>query len=147
VTIRSHRSPVRRSTGPDHLTVEACLERAQYACEVNGCMLRGQRSEGWSLQHRLARGNGGTSNPRTNLPSNLLVVCGHGTAGCHGLIENELRAASLPVGWRLEHCACSRPYDCEHAPRRIPVLILRERWVLLTDQATYVDTTAPEEVA
>ena len=91
MTIRSHRSPVRRSTGPDQLTVEACLERAQYACEVNGCMLRGQRSEGWSLQHRLARGNGGTRNPRTNLPSNLLVVCGHGTAGCHGLIENELR--------------------------------------------------------
>lgn len=142
MTVGSRR---RTSTGPDHLTVEAALERASYACEVNGCELRGQRGMGWSMQHRLPRGSGGTRHPGTNRLSNLLVVCGSATTpgGCHNLIEHELRAAAKVVGWLLEHCACERPFDCEHAPRHKPVLILRRRWVLLDDAANYIDVEAP----
>lgn len=142
------RTPMRsrpRSTGPEHLVVEAALERSSYACEVNGCELRGNRGEGWSMQHRLPRGSGGTRHPGTNRLSNLLVVCGSATTpgGCHNLIEHELREQAKLVGWLLEHCACTRPFDCEHAPRHQPVLILRARWVLLDDAAAYIDVEAP----
>lgn len=141
MTLQSKR---RRSTGPRNDVVEACLERAQYMCEINGCQLSGTRGEGWSLQHRMPRGSGGTPDPRINLPSNLLVACGSGTTGCHGLIENQLRAAAYEVRWLLHRCACLDPFNCVHAPRQMQTLILNERWVYLTDRATYTDASAPE---
>lgn len=131
-----------RYTGPPPAVVEACLERSQYQCEIDGCDLRGERGEGWSLQHRMPR-QGGSVHPRLNLPSNLLVVSGSGTTGCHGLIENQLRAAAYEVGWLLRRCGCERPFDCEHSPRHTPVLVLRARWVLLDDRAEYVDVDPP----
>lgn len=137
------RSSRARYTGPPRDVVEACLERAQYSCEINGCEIRGNRGEGWSLQHRRPRGSGGTVHPRINSPANLLVTCGSGTTGCHGLIENELRAAAYEVGWLVRRCDCSRPFDCEHSPRRTPALILRRRWVLLDELGDYEDTEAP----
>jgi hypothetical protein len=132
-----------RYSGPPPEVVEACLERGQYACEINGCDLRGNRGEGWSLQHRRPRGKGGSVHPRLNTPANLLVVCGSGTTGCHGLIENELRAAAYEVGWLNHWCTCDRSFDCEHSPRHTPVLILRGRWVLLDDIGHYEDVAAP----
>jgi hypothetical protein len=133
----------RRSTGPAPHVVEACLERASYSCEINGDELRGSRGEGWSIQHRRSRGAGGTRHPRENGTSNLLVVCGSGTTGCHGLIENALRAAAYQVGWLVRKCDCARPFDCEHSPGKKPVLILRGRWVLLDEAAHYIDVEAP----
>jgi hypothetical protein len=140
---------VRRRTGPPQQVVEACLERASYACEINGCDLTGTRGEGWSLQHRRSRGSGGTLDARANLPSNLLVACGSGTTGCHGLIENGLRGAAYEVGWLIRKCACVDPWRCEHSPRKRVALILRHRWVYLDDAATYIDAPTPpaEEVA
>lgn len=41
----------------------------------------------WSIQHRKARGMGGTKDPQVNDPVNLLVLCGSGTTGCHGRVE------------------------------------------------------------
>lgn len=133
----------RRSTGPDHLTVEAALERASYSCEINGDELRGDRGVGWSVQHRRPRGKGSTRDPGSNRPSNILIVCGSGTTGCHGLLENQLRAAAYEVGWLVHRCACYRPFDCEHSPAKTPVLILRNRWVLLDDASNYIDVEAP----
>jgi hypothetical protein len=133
-----------RYTGPSADVVEACLERAAYACEINGCELRGDRGEGWSLQHRMPRGEGGTASPRINLPSNLLVACGSGTTGCHGLIENQLRREAYVVGWLLRKCVCPEPFACEHSPRRKQTWILRDRWVYLTDGATYAPAPPPE---
>ena len=37
-----------------------------------------------SIQHRKARGMGGTNDPSINSPANLIVLCGSGTTGCHG---------------------------------------------------------------
>lgn len=132
-----------RYTGPLPEVVEACLERASYSCEINGCELRGNRGEGWSLQHRRSRGAGGSRDPRANLPSNLLVACGSGVTGCHGLIENGLRGAAYEVGWLIRKCACSDPWSCEHSPRRRLALVLRTRWVYLTDAAGYIDAPPP----
>jgi len=42
----------------------------------------------FSLQHRRARGAGGSKNPLTNSPVNLIVLCGTGTTECHGWVES-----------------------------------------------------------
>jgi hypothetical protein len=53
----------------------------------------------YSIHHRIARGMGGTSlDP--NKPSNLLLLCGSGTSGCHGWVEHhrdDARAAGYLV--------------------------------------------------
>lgn len=120
--------------------VEACLERARYACEINGCQIHGGRGEGWSWQHRLPRQIGGTSDPRVNRPSNGLIVCGSSTSagGCHQLLETQRRAEAYIVGWLIHRCACHR-LDCDHAPVNVPALILREQFMYLTDRGTYAD--------
>ena len=56
------------------------------------CALCGQ-SWGLSIHHVLSRNAGGD-----DVPGNLVWLCGHGTAGCHGLIENEDRAARAILG-------------------------------------------------
>ena len=53
-----------------------------------------------SVHHRRARGMGGTLDPRSNDPRNLVRLCGTGTTGCHGWIEsNRLRA--IEQGWLI----------------------------------------------
>jgi hypothetical protein len=135
-----------RPTGPSQAVVGAVLERASYQCEINGCDLGDRRGIDWSIQHRRSRGAGSTRHPRVNGPSNLLVCCGSGTTGCHGAIENALRAAAYEVGWLVRKCDCPRPFDCVHSPAKTPVLILRHRWVLLDEAAQYIDVEAPAEV-
>jgi hypothetical protein len=84
--------------------------------ECCGCgnEVSGTRGFDWSVQHRLARKGGGTNRPWVNRPPNLITVCGHGTAGCHGRIESEriwaeghgliVREGVLtPERWPLDH--------------------------------------------
>lgn len=42
----------------------------------------------WSFHHRIPRGMGGSRDPRLNEPSNIVLLCGSGTEGCHGWIES-----------------------------------------------------------
>lgn len=42
-----------------------------------------------SRHHRQPRGRGGSALVATHDLSNLLLVCGDGTTGCHGFIESE----------------------------------------------------------
>lgn len=53
-----------------------------------------------TLQHRRARGMGGTSSTAVGSPANALVLCGSGTTGCHGWAEAHPVEAEL-LGWRL----------------------------------------------
>ncbi|MGW5645040.1 hypothetical protein ACWEV3_40865 [Saccharopolyspora sp. NPDC003752] len=55
---------------------------------------------GTNVHHRRPRGAGGSKDPATNLPSNLLLLCGSGTTGCHGWIESH-RAIAYEHGWLL----------------------------------------------
>ena len=49
----------------------------------------------WSLQHRIARGQGGT-----NEPSNLIVLCGSATSpGCHFKCEQRDREMQAKGYW------------------------------------------------
>lgn len=97
------KSARRRDTGPGQATRDLVMERDGYCCAWCGRqLLTGLRS----LQHRQARGMGGTTDPAANNPSNLLLLCGSATTpgGCHLFAEQrseEARIAGLWVpSWR-----------------------------------------------
>ena len=122
----------RRSTGPSSAVVDAVLERDHWSCIVCNEAIVGDRGTDWSIGHRIPRGMGGTKDPRINLSSNLLTLCGSGTTGCHGATEGPLRAMAYTEGWLLPRSA---------DPRAVPVLIERgARYVYLTNEATYSDS-------
>lgn len=52
----------------------------------------------WSVHHRRPRGMGGTSLPWVGWPANGVVLCGHGTDGCHGWVESN-REVAFEEGW------------------------------------------------
>lgn len=123
-----------KATGPAQDVVELVLERAQYACEVRGCMVGDRRGVDWSIHHRLPRRMGGTKRPEVNQPPALIVACGSGTTGCHGWIEAR-RAEAYDMGLLL------------HAgddPAQVPVE-LTVGLVWLTADGRYSDE--PPEVA
>lgn len=68
--------------------------RALAACERCGRgLMRNRRGFEWSAHHREARGMGGSSDAALGAASNGLVLCGHGTSGCHGWVESNRSAA------------------------------------------------------
>ena len=94
----TRRSPLKRAstwakrsvrfTGPMPDIVAAVLERDQHRCVVCSLPLHGTRGRDWSLHHRRPRRMGGDPRPETNLPANIVSVCGSGTSGCHGWLES-----------------------------------------------------------
>lgn len=77
----------------------------------------------YSLQHRRARGMGGSRDASTNLAANLVLMCGTGTTGCHGHVESHPREA-LDRGFRVSQGA---------TPSRIAILTATRGLVLLDD--------------
>lgn len=59
------------------------------------------RATGLNVQHRRARGSGGSSDERKRRPCNGVALCGSGTTGCHGWTEAHPDHARL-LGWRLD---------------------------------------------
>lgn len=114
------RQPAR--TGPDTATRERVLHRDDYRC---ACCGRSVLYGPYSLQHRLARGAGGTSDPAINQPSNLVTLCGSATSpgGCHLACEQR-----DPVMRELGFWVC-RGDD----PATVPVAHAIHGWVLLLD--------------
>ncbi|MFY1595426.1 HNH endonuclease [Micromonospora sp. WMMD737] len=87
-------------TGPDTATVHIVLRRDQGCCVRCGAELHGRRGRDWSVQHRRARGAGGTRRPDTNQAHNLILLCGSATTGCHGWVESN-RDAARHGGWAI----------------------------------------------
>ncbi|MER7014528.1 HNH endonuclease signature motif containing protein [Saccharopolyspora sp. NPDC000359] len=87
---------------------------------------------GTNVHHRRPRGAGGSKDPATNTPSNLLLLCGSGTTGCHGWVESN-RAAAYRHGWLLRSW---------QVPLDVPVRIHDRGLVLLDDHGGM--TSAPE---
>jgi hypothetical protein len=90
------------STGFDPVVVDAILERDGYACTRCGGALYGERGFDYSIQHRRARGSGGTDRPDTNCPQNGIALCGSATSagGCHEWVESNREEARLS-GWAI----------------------------------------------
>jgi hypothetical protein len=87
------------ATGISPLTRETVHTRDDITCQW--CGLRVNPHHGrYSLQHRLARGMGGSSNSRINSPENLVFMCGSATTGCHGHVESHPTEAAAR-GFRL----------------------------------------------
>lgn len=126
-----------RNTGPSPQVVDAVCERAGHSCEICLSGVGDRRGIDYSIHHRRPRQMGGTRWSGSNSPSNLMLLCGSGTTGCHGVVESH-RSGAVAGGWLV----MSRD-----DPATVPVLIGRERWVLLTADATYEDVPAPAGVA
>lgn len=103
----------------------AIQARAGYRCERCGESCRDQRGFGWSIQHRTARGMGGTKREPTAADGALL--CGSATTGCHGFIEANPDVARAE-GWRVDHGT---------DPHTVPIRHWYWGSVLLDDAACY----------
>lgn len=88
----------RRNTGPTAATRELVMNRDGFQCVRCGNPVSGEPGIGFSLQHRIPRGMGGSRDPRLNLPSNLILLDGSGTTGCHGEVESH-RADAGDAGY------------------------------------------------
>lgn len=98
-------------SGPDVKTRRQVIARDLSRCQWCGRYVRTE--SGWySLQHRRARGMGGTSRASSNDPANLLLVCGTGTTECHGWIEAHPQEAEAR-GFRMNSGA---------EPSRVPYI-------------------------
>lgn len=87
-----------KNTGPTDKVRKLVLERDEYRCVRCGHPVTGDPGVGFSLQHRIPRGMGGSKDPRLNMPANLILLCGSGTTLCHGDVESN-RAAARAYGY------------------------------------------------
>lgn len=76
------------TTGPSQAIRQLVMERDGFQCVRCGHPVSGEPGIGYSVHHRTPRGMGGSKDPRLNLPSALLLLCGSGVTGCHGAVES-----------------------------------------------------------
>lgn len=112
-----------KHTGPAADVAEIVMARCNGQCERCGASLRGPL--GFSRQHRIARGMGGTKGAWVNFPSNIAMLCGSATTGCHGEVE---RRRMVDHGWWL-----FRHED----PAAEPITLWDGRRVVLGDDGCY----------
>lgn len=89
-----------RNTGPDDGTTALVVQRDYGCCVKCSRSLGAGRGFDWSIQHRCARGAGGTRLAWKNMPGNLILLCGSGTTGCHGWVEGH-PAEAIEAGWAV----------------------------------------------
>lgn len=85
-----------RRTGPSRAVRNLVWERDGGVCVRCGVPVHGV----YSLQHRRARGMGGTRRGDANSPANLILMCGSATTGCHGWVESHPGEAAR-YGYRI----------------------------------------------
>lgn len=85
----------RRDTGPDPETKALLWQRAKGRCEICGHDVNGAP---FSRHHRSPRRMGGSTVAWINDITNLLLLCGTGTTGCHGAVESNRSRPSRPAG-------------------------------------------------
>jgi hypothetical protein len=124
------------ATGPDQATVALVLERDGHQCTRCGLGVSGDRGVDWSIQHRRARGSGGTCRPDANAPQALILLCGSATTLCHGWVESH-RAAAEPYGWAIKST---------DDPLTVPVRHSLHGWVLLDNAGTTTRVDPPTDL-
>lgn len=88
-------------------------ERDGWACAR--CGMSVDPWPGYSYHHRRPRGMGGTSDPVSDSPANGVLLCGSGTTGCHGWVE-QYRIQARYDGWLVQQG--SDPADVAVATHR-----------------------------
>lgn len=91
--MRAQQRPQAVSTGPDAATRALVCLRDGYACVCCGEPVAGKRA---SLQHRKRRSQGGS-----NLPSNLVLMLGTGTTGCHARADSRVDPEDEAKGYTV----------------------------------------------
>lgn len=117
-----------RYTGPSAEVVALVWARDRTRCAACANWLVGVRGEGWSVHHRLRRGAGSSRRPWVNLAGNLVLLCGHGTVGCHSQIESK-RVWAEAAGFIVR--------DGITVPAAVPISHAVHGWVLLADDGTW----------
>lgn len=111
------------------ITKQTVLQRDNWTCVRCGRYV-GPFGD-YSIHHRRPRAMGGTKRPETDLPANLITLCGSGTTGCHGQVESrreDARAAGLLL-WQSQ------------TPSAEPVLTHRGL-LLLDDEGFFTEVAA-----
>jgi hypothetical protein len=103
--------------------------RANYQCERCGQNIM---NIPMSVHHRRPRAMGGTHRTDTNLPSNLMVLCGSGTTGCHGYLESN-RTEAKDLGFIVPQW---------EAPNQVAVKLYLHSWSLLQDDGSIISALA-----
>lgn len=124
-------------TGPTRKTRRTVAGRDEGRCVVCGITVVDPESlapwVNWSVQHRVARGMGGSKASWINDPVNLITVCGDGTSGCHGEIESRREWART----------CGYAVPQWRNPAEVPVLHWVHGWSWIRPQG-WVPLTVPE---
>lgn len=120
---------------PTAKTVQLVLERDDWCCVRCGKPVQGSRGYGWSIHHRVPAGMGGSKRPEAHGTAVLVVLCGHGTYGCHGEIERH-RFVAEEQGWLVR-----KPTDPATVPLTVRHWDKGERVVFLTTDGSYSDTS------
>jgi hypothetical protein len=102
------------SIRPTKRAFETVVERDQGRCAKCGEEIWGVRGEDFSLHHRRPAGSGGDARPESHGPSNLLLLHGSGTTGCHGEVETD-REKAREVGLLVSRFQDPRVEPVEHA--------------------------------
>ena len=120
-------------------TIDLIFARALSCCERCGKALDRDYGRGilWSIHHREARGMGGAKYAaHLALAANGLLLCGHGTLGCHGHIER-FRAEAGDLGFLVSR----------HGVRRADEVPLKHGlhgWVVLNNDGGWRPVTDEE---
>ena len=115
-------------------------DAANACCESCGVWLG---DHGGQLQHRVARGMGGCSDPVINGPAGAVLLCGTPFSGCHGLAESR----------NPEHRMEDRGFVIKHGkgpdfdPRYVPLVLLGDVRVWLSETEARYLYEPPIEVA
>lgn len=104
--------------------------------DQGACQRCGQRSGPMSRHHRKPRGMGGRSKSDALRPSNVVLLCGTGTTGCHGWVESH-RGQAFGEGWLVHDW--NDPVDVAVMTFNGPM------W--LTDRGTALATNPQREVS
>lgn len=114
----------RRRTGPPADVLVLLAGRSGGLCEIGEVC--GGRAVAVDPSHRVAKGMGGTRDPRSNTAANNLAAC----RPCHDLVEAEPTLA-YDRGWKVRRGVAD--------PCSVPVLHARLGWVLLALDGTWTE--------
>lgn len=99
---------------PTKAAFAAVVARDLGRCAACGHEVSGTRGYDFSLHHRRPAGMGGDRRPETHSPANLVLLHGHGTAGCHHEVETH-RADAINRGLLLHRSDNPADRLIEHA--------------------------------